>query len=156
MDPIVVIIFKSGSTSNYVHWHNEYSSFSLHFSDAKMYMSVSIWSSSWCGLFVGNVYFGSYFRSILACGVFSLLITYFIISKSIMNGGHLKWICLWRLRVCELRCIWLEETAFDAIYPDSKVHGANMGPTWGRQDPGGPHVGPIELCYLGIKTFFQI
>ena len=29
--------------------------------------------------------------------------------------------------------------------PDSKVHGANMGPTWGRQDPGGPH----ELCYLG-------
>ena len=22
--------------------------------------------------------------------------------------------------------------------PDSKVHGANMGPIWGRQDPGGP------------------
>ena len=30
--------------------------------------------------------------------------------------------------------------------PDSKVHGANMGPIWGRQDPGGPH----ELCYLGL------
>ena len=29
--------------------------------------------------------------------------------------------------------------------PDSKVCGANMGPIWGRQDPGGPH----ELCYLG-------
>ena len=27
-------------------------------------------------------------------------------------------------------------------FPDSKVHGANMGPIWGRQDPGGPHVGP--------------
>ena len=27
--------------------------------------------------------------------------------------------------------------------PDSKVHGANMGPIWGRQDPGGPHVGPM-------------
>ena len=26
--------------------------------------------------------------------------------------------------------------------PDSKFHGANMGPIWGRQDPGGPHVGP--------------
>ena len=25
-------------------------------------------------------------------------------------------------------------------YPDSKVPGANMGPIWGRQDPGGPHV----------------
>ena len=33
--------------------------------------------------------------------------------------------------------------------PDSKVHGANMGPIWGRQDPGGPHVGPLKLCYLG-------
>ena len=30
-------------------------------------------------------------------------------------------------------------------FPDSKVYGANMGPTWGRQDPGGPH----EDCYLG-------
>ena len=32
--------------------------------------------------------------------------------------------------------------------PDSKVHEANMGPIWGRQDrwaPGRPH----ELCYLG-------
>ena len=28
--------------------------------------------------------------------------------------------------------------------PDSKIHGANMGPIWGRQDPGGPHVGPIK------------
>ena len=29
--------------------------------------------------------------------------------------------------------------------PDGKVHGANMGPIWGRQDPCWPH----ELCYLG-------
>ena len=28
-------------------------------------------------------------------------------------------------------------------YPDSKVHGANMGHIWGRQDPGGPHVGSM-------------
>ena len=27
---------------------------------------------------------------------------------------------------------------------DSKVHGANMGPIWGRQEPGGPHVGPTN------------
>ena len=31
-------------------------------------------------------------------------------------------------------------------YPDSKVYGANMGPTWGRQDPGGPHVGSMNLA----------
>ena len=42
--------------------------------------------------------------------------------------------------------------------PDSKDHGANMVPIWGRQDPCGPHVGPMnfapyrflhELSYLG-------
>ena len=37
--------------------------------------------------------------------------------------------------------------------PDSKVYGANMGPTWGRQDPGGPHVGPWTLLY-GIRLVF--
>ena len=30
--------------------------------------------------------------------------------------------------------------------PDSKVHGANMGPIWGRQDPGGAHVGPMNFA----------
>ena len=26
-----------------------------------------------------------------------------------------------------------------------------MGPTWGRQDPGGPHVGPMNLTIRGWK-----
>ena len=30
--------------------------------------------------------------------------------------------------------------------PDSKVHGAYMGPTWGQQNPGGPHVDPMSLA----------
>ena len=30
--------------------------------------------------------------------------------------------------------------------PDNKVPGANMGPIWGRQDPGGPHVGPMNFA----------
>ena len=30
--------------------------------------------------------------------------------------------------------------------PDSKVRGTNMGPIWGRQDPGGPHVGPMKFA----------
>ena len=33
--------------------------------------------------------------------------------------------------------------------PDSKVHGANMGPIWGRQDPGGPQVGPMNFAIWG-------
>ena len=32
------------------------------------------------------------------------------------------------------------------VNPDSKVHGANLGPTWGRQDPVGPHVGHVNLA----------
>ena len=36
-------------------------------------------------------------------------------------------------------------------YPDRKVHGANMGPIWGRQDPDGPHVGPMNFA---IWEFF--
>ena len=32
------------------------------------------------------------------------------------------------------------------ICPDSKVHGANMGPTWVLSAPDGPHVGPMNLA----------
>ena len=35
---------------------------------------------------------------------------------------------------------------FGQAHPDSKVHGANLGPTCGRQDPGGPHVGHMNLA----------
>ena len=31
-------------------------------------------------------------------------------------------------------------------FPDSKVHGANMGPTWVLSAPDGPHVGPLNLA----------
>ena len=30
-------------------------------------------------------------------------------------------------------------------FPDSKVHGANMGPTWVLSAPDGPHVVPINF-----------
>ena len=33
--------------------------------------------------------------------------------------------------------------------PNSKVHGANTGPIWGRQDPGGPHFGTMNLVIRG-------
>ena len=40
-----------------------------------------------------------------------------------------------------------EETADNSkTCPDIKVHRANMGPTWGRQEPGGPHVGHVNLA----------
>ena len=40
--------------------------------------------------------------------------------------------------------------------PDSKVRGANMGPIWGGQDPGGPHVGPMNFAIWGGFSFYLI
>ena len=44
------------------------------------------------------------------------------------NEGHMAWHPKW------------------LGYPDSKVHGANMGPTWVLSAPDGPHVGPMNLA----------
>ena len=40
--------------------------------------------------------------------------------------------------------------AGDDASPDSKVYEADMGPVWGRQDPGGPRVGPMNLS-IGVS-----
>ena len=46
--------------------------------------------------------------------------------------------------------------------PDSKVHGAYMGPTWVLSAPGGPNVGPMILAIWGenlaivFNTLFHI
>ena len=39
--------------------------------------------------------------------------------------------------------------------PDSKVHGANMGPTWVLSAPGEPHVGPMNLTIWDISHIYQ-
>ena len=47
--------------------------------------------------------------------------------------------------------VWLSPCVIDYwILLDSKVHGANMGPIWGRQDRGGPHVGPINVAIWAV------
>ena len=38
------------------------------------------------------------------------------------------------------------KTFFFHHYPDSKVHGANMGPIWVLSAPDGPHVGPMNFA----------
>ena len=37
--------------------------------------------------------------------------------------------------------------------PDSKVRGTNMGPIWGRQDPDGPHVGPMNFAIWATTLY---
>ena len=39
--------------------------------------------------------------------------------------------------------------------PDNKVHGAHMGPTRRRQDPGGPRVGPMKLAIWDSLIWWQ-
>ena len=34
--------------------------------------------------------------------------------------------------------------------PDIKVHGADMGPIWGREDLCGPHVGPMNFAIWAV------
>ena len=48
-----------------------------------------------------------------------------------------------------MKCLW--------SYPNSKVHGANMGPIWGRQDPDGPHVGPMNFAlWVLLRNYYHI
>ena len=34
--------------------------------------------------------------------------------------------------------------------PDSKVHGASMGPTWVLSAPNGTHIGPMNLAIMAV------
>ena len=40
--------------------------------------------------------------------------------------------------------------------PDSKIDGANVGLTWVRQDPGGPHVGHANLAIWDIMKINEM
>ena len=40
----------------------------------------------------------------------------------------------------------VERLPWKLVIRDSKVHGANMGPTWVLSAPGGSHVGPMNLA----------
>ena len=57
---------------------------------------------------------------------------------------------LWRIGISQVMCYALfYQTLFHddiSTRPASKVHGTNVGPIWGRQDPGGPHVCPMNFA----------
>ena len=52
--------------------------------------------------------------------------------------------CLVRLANWRIQPVQLYERGWNN--PDNEVHGANTGPTWGRKDPGGPHVVHMNLA----------
>ena len=44
-------------------------------------------------------------------------------------------------------------TSFEDDFPDNKVHGVNMGPTWVLAAPDGPHIGPMNLAIRAAWWF---
>ena len=64
-------------------------------------------------------------------GKFQLWVNWFMSQSSLSNVG--------------LRIANTPSATHCCAYPDSKVHGANMGPIWGQQNPGGPYVGPMNF-----------
>ena len=46
---------------------------------------------------------------------------------------------------------WSVDSKDAKTIPDSKAHGANMGPIWGQQDPGGPNVGSTNFAYWDVS-----
>ena len=59
------------------------------------------------------------------------------------------------VQVCVLQSYIYHQEQNYINYPDSKVHGANMGPIWGREDPGGPHVGPMDFA-IWVSSFYPL
>ena len=58
-----------------------------------------------------------------------------------MVAGHQK--------IQLLTCLRIGGDTINVYIPDSKVRGAHMGLIWGQQDPGGPHVGPMNFATWG-------
>ena len=75
--------------------------------------------------------------------------TYFQVSEQqhIINPEHIyKWFMSFIATINKLcRALAALIKMINVNIPDSKVHGANMGPIWGRQDSCGPHVGPMNF-----------
>ena len=56
---------------------------------------------------------------------------------------------------CETNISWYQMTN-NKVFPDSKVHGANMGPIWVLSAPDGPHVGPMNLAIRVHSTTAKV
>ena len=71
---------------------------------------------------------------------------------------------VWRQDLCnhddvsQWEQLYLQRYTIHTIYanPDSKVHRANVGPTWVLSAPDGPHVGPMKLAIREDSKWFHI
>ena len=98
------------------------------------YKSPSVWP--WGGGCVGSISSWRRSEDIIHPGYWVL---YSFIHILVYNGN-------------ELLVDVILSMMFKLNVPDSKVPETNMGPIWGRQDPDGPHVGPMNFARCSIPV----
>ena len=76
-----------------------------------------------------------------------------LIINHVFNGIYKK-IMLFP-EVHDLSHICRQKVCVVVYNPDSKVHGATMGPTWVLSAPDGPHIGPMNLAIRGVSNSAQ-
>ena len=105
---------------------------------ALMFSLICVWIKGW----ENNLEAGDLRRYCAHYDVIVMLIE--IIKQSSLSNFVVNSVCRWpRTHVDTLR------TAYD-ILPNNRARGTYMGPTWGWQDPGGPHVGPANLANRAV------
>ena len=81
------------------------------------------------------------------CGYYRVTYWYLCLLAAIfkwVNSTSSTWITI-------SRCPMIQCQA----YPESKVHVANMGPTWVLSDPDGSHIGPMNLAIRVVLLHSQ-
>ena len=96
-----------------------------------------IWISTSCEFIMNDCITTTKQSTTKPCAYFLGYTVYYTVSKTVRST--------WMPQQTDLINITHTTKNVCAI-PDSKVAGANMGPTSGRQDPGRPQVGPSNLA----------
>ena len=76
--------------------------------------------------------------------LYNSLSSLFLCLSRLWLDHAIHWCVGCALYTCKFACLTSLLCMFH--YPESKVHGANMGPNWGWQDPAGSHVGPMNFA----------
>ena len=66
---------------------------------------------------------------------------------------HNELMCWCAMESRRILCVHNQEftSVWWRTFPDIKVHGANMGPTWILSAPDGPRVGPMNLAFSVVS-----
>ena len=113
---------------------------------------VTLFSSRYCCLYFWLLYICLCMHLIVYTSMFACIFYMWY-----MFSFYVRWFYDVVTNVCLVRDELINKLSNsfwpgDAALPDSKVHGANMGPTWVLSTPDGPHVGPMNLAITWRHT----